>query len=144
MSQPILKPTKIDKHGPAYKVGDVREALKKLVVADNYFYESSKMTLTDTERAIENTERMNKQFEHALSSYTRSIAKVREEAKNVSSAVRESTKKLSQGLARIEKTANFDRLERYVSLLERAAAAMNTLAELEAAGKLDKIAGALK
>ena len=36
------------------------------------------------------------------------------------------------------------RLERYVELLERAAVAMNSLAELEKTGKLEKIAGALK
>jgi methyl-accepting chemotaxis protein len=144
MSYAILKPVKIDKHGPAYTVGDVKEAMKKLIVAENYFLGSSKVTLTDTEKAIENTERVNKQFNHALDNYLSIIGKVKDEAKNVSGAVRESSEKLAQGLARIEKAANFDRLERYVTLLERAATAMNTLAQLEAEGKLEKIAGALK
>ena len=51
---------------------------------------------------------------------------------------------LASGLAKVEKAANFSNLERYVNLLERAATAMQTLAELEKAGKLEKIAGALK
>jgi hypothetical protein len=45
---------------------------------------------------------------------------------------------------KVEKTANFSNLERYVNLLERAATAMSTLAELEKEGKLDKISSALK
>ena len=40
--------------------------------------------------------------------------------------------------------ANFERLERYVELLERAAQAMSGLAELEKNGKLEKIANAIK
>jgi hypothetical protein len=51
---------------------------------------------------------------------------------------------MASGLIKMEKSANFNNLERYVSLLERAASAMQTLADLEKAGKLDKIAGALK
>lgn len=144
MNKSILTPALIDKDGPAYRKSDVIKAVKQMVIGETYFAESSKVTLTDTDRAVENTERMNKQFDHALNTYIATTAKVRDEAKNVSSAVRESAEKLSQGLARIEKAANFDRLERYVALLERAATAMNALAELEATGKLDKIAGALK
>ena len=40
--------------------------------------------------------------------------------------------------------ANFERLERYVELLERASQAMSVLAELEKNGKLEKIANAIK
>jgi hypothetical protein len=71
-------------------------------------------------------------------------ARVSEVTKKVTGQVRDNAQKLSDGLQRIEKTANFDRLERYVGLLERAAAAMATLAELEATGKLEKIAGAIR
>jgi len=44
----------------------------------------------------------------------------------------------------VQKQADFNNLTRYVELLERAATAMTTLSELEKAGKLQKIAGALK
>ena len=65
-------------------------------------------------------------------------------AKKCSGDVRKAADDLASGLAKVEKTANFSNLERYVNLLERAATAMQTLAELEKSGKLDKIAGALK
>lgn len=64
--------------------------------------------------------------------------------KRVVGDVRDASEKLSQGLARVEKAANFDRLERYVTLLERAATAMKALEELERTGRLEKIAGALR
>ena len=51
---------------------------------------------------------------------------------------------MSEGLSRIEKQANFDNLERYVALLERANVALSALAELEKNGKLNKISEALK
>lgn len=61
-----------------------------------------------------------------------------------SGGVRDAADKLAAGLNKIEKAANFDRLERYVELLERAAKAMDLLATLEQSGKLEKIAGALR
>ena len=51
---------------------------------------------------------------------------------------------LKDKLKKVEKNANFDRLERYVLLLERAANAMHSLAELEASGKLEKIAASIR
>ena len=67
-----------------------------------------------------------------------------ETTKKVSGQVRDATQKLSEGLAKIEKVANFDRLERLVNLLERSSTAMTALAELDAAGKLAKIADVLR
>ena len=62
----------------------------------------------------------------------------------MSGDVRKAADDLASGLLKVEKQANFANLERYVSLLERAAVSMQTLAELEKTGKLEKIAGALK
>lgn len=93
------------------------------------------------------TEKINtaqNEFSAALDRFMELERKHGEAAKRASGSVRESAEKLAQGLARIEKQANFTRLEQYVTLLERAAVAMKTLAELEATGKLDKIAGALR
>ena len=64
--------------------------------------------------------------------------------KKVSSKVRSSTETLKQGLERIQKQADFNTLERYVSLLERASIAIEALAKIHDSGKLDKIANALK
>ena len=65
-------------------------------------------------------------------------------AKTASSKLKQAAELVGQGVVRIEKAANFDRLERYVSLLERAAVAMTTLGELEKSGKLEKIAAAIR
>ena len=65
-------------------------------------------------------------------------------AKTASSKLKQAAELVGQGVVRMEKAANFDRLERYVSLLERAAVAMTTLGELEKSGKLEKIAEAIR
>ena len=69
---------------------------------------------------------------------------ITESAKKTSGNVRNAGNQLFEGLQKIEKAANFDRLEKYVSLLERAATAMQLLAELEKTGKLEKIASAIR
>jgi hypothetical protein len=72
------------------------------------------------------------------------ISSMSDMTKKASGNIRKAADDLSSGLAKVEKQANFNNLERYVGLLERAATAMSTLSELEKAGRLDKIAGALK
>ena len=139
-----LRPAKIDKHGPAYTGKDVKAAVVRLINHEAYFYQGVKMINNDVQKAIELTETMTQQFSHALSVYLAEASKVGMESKRTAGLVKESAERLAQGLARIEKTANLDKLERYTVLLERTAAAMNSLAELEASGKLDKIANALK
>ena len=99
---------------------------------------------TDTERAIELTEDVNARFSKTLDNFQSTTKKFTEQAKNASGGVRDAADKLAAGLNKIEKAANFDRLERYVELLERAAKAMELLATLEQSGKLEKIAGALR
>lgn len=66
------------------------------------------------------------------------------DAKKSAGNVKDASEKIMQGISRIEKAANFQRLEQYVSLLERAATAMNMLAELEKTGKLEKIAASIR
>ena len=66
-------------------------------------------------------------------------SKIFRQIKKASGDVRDVANKLAEGLIKIEKVANFERLERYVELLERAAQAMSVLAELEKNGKLEKL-----
>ena len=66
------------------------------------------------------------------------------QAVSVAREIKNASENIGQGIARIEKAANFDRLERYVTLIERAAAAMNMLHDLEKTGKLEKISKALQ
>ena len=83
-------------------------------------------------------------FGSALDKLVATEGKISETTKKVTGQVRDNAQKLSDGLQKIEKLANFDRLERYVELLERAATAMETLAKLQETGRLEKIAGAIR
>lgn len=74
----------------------------------------------------------------------RSTELVLKEAQSVSRNVRQASESLGQGLARIEKTANLDKLERHANTLERIVDSLKYLSEMESAGKLDKIAAVLK
>ena len=100
--------------------------------------------MEDTSRAIQRTEATINDFSHVMDRFNELEANIVSSSKKATSALKDSAERLAQGIARVEKAANFERLERYVGLLERAATAMNLLAELETSGKLDKIAGALK
>lgn len=139
-----LKVFKYDKHGPAFKKDDVDKMCMKMVVNETFFERHVKDMTTDAEIAIEKTEKVTKEFSESLDRFLIVEKRFADQSKRASGAVRDAGEKLANGLSRIEKAANFDRLERYVVLLERAATAMNTLADLEASGKLDKIAGAIR
>lgn len=79
-------------------------------------------------------------MEHMLEAETR----MSEASKRTSGNVRKAADDLQSGLSKIEKVASFDRLDRAVAVLERAAAALTILAELEKDGKLERIANAVK
>ena len=140
----ILPIAKRDKRGPLFSMGDIRHAVQNLIVVNDYFYKRTKTMTQDTELAIERTQKVEAEFSKVVSQFMLTESKVVEHSKKASGAIREAADKLASGLTRIEKAANFDRLEKYVELLERAATAMNSLAALEESGKLGKIAGALK
>ena len=140
----LMKPAKYDKDGPMYAVEDVREAVKSKILVDNYFEGKVKPMVNDVERAIEKTEAVTESMAQTLNKFFDMEQKLSAETKRASGNVRDASDKLASGLARVENAANFDRLERYVGLLERAASAMNSLAELEASGKLEKIAASIR
>lgn len=102
------------------------------------------MVSTDYDKASEITETAEKMFSRNVSKLMLTTDELQANIKKVSGNVRKAADDLASGLMKVEKTANFANLERYVSLLERAATAMSTLAELEKSGKLDKISSALK
>jgi hypothetical protein len=102
------------------------------------------MISTDYEKASEVMEEADKVFKRNASNLMQTTDELQNNIKKVSGNVRKAIDDLASGLAKVEKTANFPNLERYVLLLERAATAMTTLAELEKEGKLNKITNALK
>jgi hypothetical protein len=99
---------------------------------------------TDYETASKIADDATKMFKKSYSDLVDISTQLQVSAKKVSGDVRKSADDLAQGLIKVQKQADFNNLARYVELLERAATAMTTLAELEKAGKLQKIAGALK
>lgn len=139
-----LRPVKVDKHGPAYRREDVDLTCLRMINANDWFYKGAKAMTQDAQKATDLVNSVTEEFSRSLESMQKVRARFVDESKQASGAVRDSAEKLAQGLLRVEKAANFARLQQYVDLLERAAAAMSTLAALEKDGKLDKIAGALR
>ncbi|MDP3303615.1 MAG: hypothetical protein Q8S46_05635 [Methylotenera sp.] len=133
-----------DKEGPAFLKSDVDKAVMGLILVDDFFEGRAKKMATDVERAVERTEEFTNGFSTAIDKFSALEQKLSSETKRVTGNVRDASEKLASGLAKVEKSANFDRLEKYVLLLERAANAMHSLAELEASGKLEKIAASIR
>jgi hypothetical protein len=140
-----IKPKKIDANGPVYDAKDVYRAYIKAFVYDgDYMTKQVKHMTKDAQIASELCDEMELKFRKSLSNFSAAQKDFSEQAKKISGDVRASSEKLAQGIQRVEKAANFERLERYVELLERAATAMTILGELEKTGKLDKIASAIR
>ena len=139
-----INPVKINKDGPLYSRTELTEYSAKEILLNNYFKRTMKMQATDFSDAAASCNEAAKFFEKSFSDMREKQHAISDEAKKASGSVRKAANDLSDGLAKLEKTANFDRLERYVGLLERAAAAMQQMAELHKDGKLEKIANALK
>jgi hypothetical protein len=140
------KPDVIDRHGPGWTVGRVNKAIADELTTESgtYLTRKSKMIETDYEKATEIAETAEKMFKRNASNLMVTTDELQANIKKVSGNVRKAADDLAAGLSKVEKTANFANLERYVNLLERAATAMSTLAELEKEGKLNKISSALK
>jgi hypothetical protein len=140
------KPDVIDSKGPGWSVERINTAIAtELSNQDGtYLTRKAKMISTDYEKASELTETADKMFKRNVSNLMITTEELQTNIKKVSGNVRKAADDLAAGLSKVEKTANFANLERYVNLLERAATAMSTLAELEKEGKLDKISSALK
>lgn len=141
-----LEVAKIDRFGPAYTLKSVINIVGQEIESETgtYFSRGAKTMSNDMQHATKTLSEAERMLSTAIDKYNAQTAAVSAAAKKCSGDVRKAADDLASGLAKVEKTANFSNLERYVNLLERAATAMQTLAELEKAGKLDKIAGALK
>jgi len=134
-----------DKHGPKYLQSDVDKAVFGMIKAQTYFTWRFKETMKDDyDAATELLKQSEKAFSESLSKFQGSTAEVGAGVKKASGQIRDAAHRLNDSLAKVEKAANFDRLERYVDLLERANAAMQALAELESTGRLSKITQAIK
>jgi hypothetical protein len=133
-----------DKNGPLFTKSAVDDMALRMIAAGDFFNRKAHFMTVDAQKAIELTDDVNARFSKTLDTFTDTTTRFAKQAKTASGGVRDAADKLAAGLSRIEKAANFDRLERYVELLERAAKAMETLAVLEQSGRLDKIAAAIR
>jgi predicted nucleic acid-binding Zn-ribbon protein len=139
-----LTPTGYDKHGPMFSKKEVDLVAAKLINTDSFFYTKGKNMTTDLNKATELLDDSVERFTIALNKFNNLESKFKDDSKKVSSSVKDAEEKLIQGISRVEKAANFERLERYVILLERASQSMMQLAELQKDGRLEKIANAIK
>jgi hypothetical protein len=140
-----LRPAGYDKHGPKWLRSDVEKAVvRRILSSSDYFTYRAKQMNDDVAKATEITEGATKRFSQVLHEFDKTHVEFSNSAKKASSSVRVAADAMASGLLKIERTANFDRLERMVGLLERAATAMTTMAELEKGGQLKKISEAIK
>lgn len=141
-----LKPVGYDKHGPKWNADDVHKLVVKEINSEDgaYFKRNAQIVNKDFQNANELIKAEEKLLSNSIDNLQTTTSNLKQEIKRVSGDVRKAADDLASGLLKVEKQANFANLERYVSLLERAATAMQSLAELEKTGKLEKIAGALK
>jgi hypothetical protein len=142
----MSKPDVIDRNGPGWSVGKITNVIATELTSEagTYITRKAKMISTDYEKASEIAETAEKMFKRNVSNLMGTSDELQANIKKVSGNVRKAADDLASGLIKMEKTANFANLERYVTLLERAATALATLAELEKEGKLGKITTALK
>ena len=141
-----LKIKLIDRYGPAWDMNDMYLLMMNELADEkgSFLQRKSKMQSEDIKKSEQIMEIAISNFQKSYERFNTVVNSISDLTKKASSNVRKAADDLSSGLAKVEKQANFNNLERYVVLLERAATAMSTLSELEKTGKLDKIAGALK
>ena len=142
----LQHPDKVIKNDPLWTTKSVAKALAKIVNnnPELYFQQKKRNIMKEINNA---TNIMDKAIEHFDTTYKRfeSIeTAIQKNIKTKAGDIKSAEEKLMQGLARIEKAANFDRLQQYVTLIERASIAMKILADLEKDGRLDKIASAIR
>ena len=140
----MIEPDGQDKTGVFFHVDKIHDYIYKAVLTEQFFERRNRTMSKDIDKATDLIDQSRKSLNIAINKLMETEKGVAESTKKVSGLVRATTQSLAQGIAKIEKQANFDRLERYVELLERANAAMSSLADLEKSGRLEKIAGAIR
>ena len=143
----VVKPLSQGKNGEVWSMEDARAA----IIAEIADESSDTIIERGLKKGVERINYAEKVLGEAIVVFEKTrlhlVSKedaITESSKITSQNVRKAANDLAEGLQRIEKLANFDRLERNVQLLERAAAALTTLAELEKNGKLAGVVSAMR
>jgi len=143
-SESGLIPEAMDRNGPLYSIKQIMQYIHNAINTEDFYTRKAKSMAKDAEKAIEMTDDVSKRFKSSINQLMVVEQEFVQQSKKMSGEVRDASEKIAQGIQRVEKAANFERLERYVELLERTATAMTILGELEKTGKLDKIATAIR
>ena len=139
-----LTPDAIGRNGPLYSIEQLMKYIHGAISTEDFYTRKAKNMTKDAEKAIEITDDVAKRFKSSINQLMVVEQEFVQQSKKMSGEVKDASEKIAQGIQRVEKAANFERLERYVELLERTATAMTILGELEKTGKLDKIATAIR
>ena len=137
-------PVRQDKKGLMWRQSDVHESVVKHIHTNNYFKRRAKIMTKELEDAKNLIDESTSFLETSIEKLLKTENHLMDQSKKVSGSVRKSAHDLMTGMAAIEKMANFDKLERYVVLLERTASAMTILSELDKDGKLEKLMSVIK
>jgi len=127
------EPGFIDKSLPLFVIGKI--------LADDYFNDKGRSINmnTDLEKANlhinERVESVSKNLKHLTDKESEFVA----QSKKISSGIRKHSQSMVDGITRIKKSASFDELEQYTSVLERYVIALEKLDALEQSGHLSKI-----
>lgn len=140
----LFTPIGHDKDGPLYAQQDIEEFICNEININQHFTRIMKPTTKDLNNATEQLNEAQRTFTATLDHMKDSHLALETDTRAIAIKIKNTSNSLGQSLLKIEKQADFSKLEQYVVLLERAEAAMRSLAELEANGKLVKIASALK
>jgi hypothetical protein len=137
-------PVRQDKKGLMWRQSDVFVSVVKHIQTNNYFKRRAKIMTKDLEEATNLINESTNFLETSIEKLLKTENDLMDKSKKVSGSVRKSAHDLMTGMAAIEKMANFDKLERYVMLLERTASAMTILSDLDKDGKLEKLMTVIK
>jgi methyl-accepting chemotaxis protein len=134
-----------DKHGGIWKGEAINQAIREELEDRPTEYLSARKIemVKETKKTTEVVEDHVIKLNESVRLMIAVEQDLKDKTKTVSASVRSSADKLMQGIERIQKQADYQTLDRYVSLLERAAKAMEELSVIQESGKLDRIAKAL-
>lgn len=113
-------------------------------IAVGTWVENTRNDLPDFQAATETIDAMASHLAEAQTRMLKSMDALAKGATDASRKARSSANDMAAMLDKINRGTNYERLERNVALLERTAAAMQSLADLEKTGQLSRVIKALQ
>lgn len=132
-----------DRYGQMFSEKDVAEYLAGSILTGKFFPKRGENMKKDFETATEVCETATAMFMRAMDRLHEAEQRLSTGTKKTSGDIRKAANEMLNGLEKFEKVAEFEKLDKTVAILERAAKALTTLAELEKEGKLTQILSAV-